>query len=296
MMSAVEPRRSDAEAYMNHRRGLLSSTIQSRIREAAMRSATRCITRYLTPAAIALFVTRAPDAGAQSAADHIAMGDSLHTAMNPAAALKHYEAALAIDPKSYTALIDASRDAVDVAEFTNDKDARFALFHTGEQYARRAIDVNPQGADGHFDLARALGRTALSLGPRDKVKYATDVRAHALEALKLDPNHPGALHVMGMWNAEVMRLNGPTRWIAKNVLGGQVFGSASWKNAVQYMEKAVAVDPSRITHRIDLAEIYRDTGDKTRARQQFQAVLSMPATDYNDRFYKQRAEKELREL
>lgn len=261
-----------------------------------MRSATRCITRYLTPAAIALFVARAPDAGAQSAADHIAMGDSLHTAMNPAAALKHYEAALAIDPKSYTALIDASRDAVDVAEFTNDKDARFALFHTGEQYARRAIDVNPQGADGHFDLARALGRTALSLGPRDKVKYATDVRAHALEALKLDPNHPGALHVMGMWNAEVMRLNGPTRWIAKNVLGGQVFGSASWKNAVQYMEKAVAVDPSRITHRIDLAEIYRDTGDKTRARQQFQAVLSMPATDYNDRFYKQRAEKELREL
>jgi len=145
-------------------------------------------------------------------------------------------------------------------------------------------------------ISRALGRTAQSLGPRDKVKYATDVRAQALDALKLAPDHPGALHVMGMWNAEVMRLSGPTRWIAKNVLGRQVFGSASWKNAVQYMEKAVAAEPGRISHHIDLAEIYRDTGDKTRAREQFQLVLSLPATDYNDRFYKQRAEQGLKDL
>jgi len=261
-----------------------------------MRSALHSTTRYLTPLAIAMLALAAPRADAQTAAEHIAMGDSLHKAMDPAAALKHYEAAIAIDPKNYTALNDASRDAVDVAEFNSDKDTRSALFHTGEQYARRAIAVNPQGADGHFNLARALGRTALSLGPRDKVKYATDVRAEALEALKTDPNHPGALHVMGMWNAEVMRLSGPTRWIARNVLGGQVFGAASWKNAVQYMEKSVAVDPTRITHHIDLAEIYRDTGDKTRAREQFQAVLSLPATDYNDRFYKQRAQKGLADL
>lgn len=252
--------------------------------------------RFITPAAALMYVVAAPAAGAQTAAEHIAKGDSLHAAMNPSAALKEYEAAITVDPKSYTALVNASRDAIDVGEFLDNKDARSALFHSGELYARRAIEVNPQGADGHFALARSLGRMALSLGPRDRVKYATDVRAHAMDALKLDPNHPGALHVMGMWNAEVMRLNGPTRWIAKNVLGGQVFGSANWKNAVQFMEKAVAADPTRITHHIDLAEIYRDTDDKTRAREQFEAVISLPATDYNDRFYKQRAEKDLKKL
>jgi len=261
-----------------------------------MRSITRSSTRYLTPAMVAMLALAARSAGAQSVAEHIATGDSLHKAMNPQAALKHYEAAIAIDPKNYTALVDAAREAVDVGEYDNDKSARMQLFHSGEQYARRALEVNPQGAEAHFNLARALGRTALSLGPRDKVKYATDVRAQAMEALKIDPNHPGALHVMGMWNAEVMRLSGPTRWIARNVLGGQVFGSASWKNAVQFMEKAVAIDPTRISHHIDLAEIYRDTGDKTRAREQFQLVLSLPATDYNDRFYKQRAEKGLADL
>ena len=261
-----------------------------------MRSVTRSFTRYTMPALAAMLVAAAPSARAQTPAEHIAMGDSLHKAMNPAAALKHYEAAIAVDPKNYEALIDAAREAVDVGEYTDNKDARFSLFHTGELYARRAIEVNPNGADGHFHLARSLGRTAQSLGPRDKVKYATDVRAQALDALKLAPDHPGALHVMGMWNAEVMRLSGPTRWIARNVLGGQVFGSASWKNAVQYMEKAVAAEPGRISHHIDLAEIYRDTGDKTRAREQFQQVISLPATDYNDRFYKQRAERGLKDL
>jgi tetratricopeptide (TPR) repeat protein len=261
-----------------------------------MHTEARPFVRFITPAAIALLGISAPALQAQTVSEHIARGDSLHAAMNPAGALKEYEAAIAIDPKSYTALIDASRDAVDVGEFTNDKNARTQLFHTGELYARRAVEVNPQGADGHFFLARSLGRMALSLGPRDRVKYATDVRDQAMDALKIDPNHPGALHVMGMWNAEVMRLNGPTRWIAKNVLGGQVFGSANWKNAVQYMEKAVAVEPTRIAHRIDLAEIYRDVDDKTRAREQLQAVITQPATDYNDRFYKQRAEKDLKDL
>ena len=233
---------------------------------------------------------------AQSASAHVAEGDSLHTAMNPAAALKHYEAALAVDPKDYDALIKASRDAVDVGEFADTKDARTAMYRSGELYARRAVEVNPQGADGHFYLARALGRTAQSLGPRDRVKYATDVRAHAMDALKIDPKHPGALHVMGMWNAEVMRLSGPTRWFAKNLLGGQVFGSANWENAVRYMEQAVAVEPDRISHRIDLAKIYLDTNNKARAKEEFEAVVRIPATDYNDRFYKQQADAELKKL
>ena len=245
---------------------------------------------------LAASLLAAQAATAQTAREHVATGDSLHTAMDPAAALKHYEAALAVDPKDYDALIKASRDAVDVGEFAEAKETRSAMYKSGELYARRAIEVKPQGADGHFYLARSLGRMAQSLGPKDRVKYATDVRAHAMDALKIDPKHPGALHVMGMWNAEVMRLSGPTRWFAKNLLGGQVFGSANWESAVRYMEQAVAVEPNRISHRIDLAEIYRDTKNKARAREEFETVVRAPATDYNDRFYKRNAEQQLKKL
>jgi uncharacterized protein HemY len=94
---------------------------------------------------------------------------------------------------------------------------------------------------------------------------------------------------MGMWNAEVMRLNSFTRMVAKNILGGRVFGTASWAEAVRYMEAAVAADPDRIVHKVDLADVYDDAGQKAKAREQREAALRLPLTDVNDKFYKQQA-------
>ena len=238
----------------------------------------------LVAAAAALLVTpalRAPLA-AQSAADHIAMGDREHAAINTVPALRHYEEAVKLDPKNYEALWKASREAIDAGEFEKSKATRTEFYKSAELYARRAVEAKPNDAEGHFSLARALGRAALTLGSKERVKYAGDVRSHALEALKFDPKHPGALHVMGMWNAEVMRLNAVSRWAAKNFLGGQVFESASWKEAIRYMEQSVAVDPERITHRIDLAEIYLDTGDKAKARAQLQQIAQMQPREPGD--------------
>jgi tetratricopeptide (TPR) repeat protein len=227
---------------------------------------------------------------AQSAAEHIAAGDKEHLS-NPTAALKHYEAALAASPRDYAALWKASVAAVDAGEANQDPARRKELYKQGETYARTALEVNPRDAEGHFALARALGRTAQSLGSRDRVKYAGEVRKHAMEALQLNPRHAGALHVMGVWNAEVMRLNGVSRFMAKNFLGGQVFGSASWKNATSYMEQAVQVEPARLIHRIDLAEIYADVGDKAKAREQIDYILKAPTSEANDARYKRQAEE-----
>jgi tetratricopeptide (TPR) repeat protein len=143
-------------------------------------------------------------------------------------------------------------------------------------------------------LARALGKTALTQSPRGRIRYATEIRSHALECLRIDPRHGGCLHVMGMWNAEVMRLNSITRLVAKNILGGRVFGAASWKEAVRYMEASVANDPDRIVHYLDLAAVYEDVGEKAKSKAMYEAVLRMPATDVNDPFYKEQARTALR--
>ena len=233
-------------------------------------------------------------AGAQTAADHIALGDKEYVAMNAPAALAHYEEAIKQDPKSYEALWKASRSAVDLGSAEPNDSKRENYFKNAELYARRAVEVNPGDAEGHFHLARSLGKNALTQGPRARIKYATDVRAHALECLKINPKHPGCLHVMGMWNAEVMRLNGFTRMLAKNLLGGQVFGSANWNEAKRYMEEAVANEPDRIVHHVDLAGVYRDMGEKDKARAEYQAVMKMPNRDYNDRQYKAEADAALR--
>jgi uncharacterized protein HemY len=99
-----------------------------------------------------------------------------------------------------------------------------------------------------------------------------------------------------MWNAEVMRLGGFTRMIAKNFLGGQIFSTASWNEAVRYMEAAVASDPTRIVHRTDLAQIYADLKQPAKARAQVEAALKLPSTDVNDDTYKAEAKRLLADL
>jgi len=250
----------------------------------------------LRTAVLALVCALAPTAGAQSVAEQVAAGDREFAARKPTAALSHYEAALAADPKSYEALWKAARSAIDAGELEADANARKQAYKKGEEYARRAVEANPADAEGHFSLARALGRTALSLGKRERVKYAGEVRTHALHALERNPKHAGALHVMGMWNAEIMRLSAIQRFAAKNLLGGKVFGEASWKEAVRYMEAAVAAEPERITHRIDLAEIYEDVGERAKAREQYRTILQSAVMDAKDPVYKQQAEERLKKI
>ena len=55
-----------------------------------------------------------------------------------------------------------------------------------------------------------------------------------------------------------MRLSGLSRFFAKSFLGAGIFGKASWEEAISNMEKAVELDPGRIYHRLELAEIYAD--------------------------------------
>jgi tetratricopeptide (TPR) repeat protein len=231
------------------------------------------------------FVT---SARAQGAAEHIAIGDKDH--MDAAASLKHYEAALAAEPNNYEALWKAAGAAVDAGYAVSDRTRQATLYKAAEQYARRAVQVNAGDAEGHFELARAIGRNAQTMGSRDKVKYAAEVRSHALDALKIDPRHAGAMHVMGEWNAEIMRLSGVARFMAKNFLGGKIFESASWNDAQRYLEQAVAIEPNRIVHRIDLAQVYADRDNVAKAREQIEAIARMPATDPNDAKYKADAE------
>jgi Tfp pilus assembly protein PilF len=102
--------------------------------------------------------------------------------------------------------------------------------------------------------------------------------------------------VLGVWNAEVMRLNGILRSVAKAFLGGQVLGSASWAEAIRYLELAVAVEPNRLVHHLDLARIFRDAGRPNEARAAYQAALRAPLQDANDDRYRQSADDELKKL
>jgi len=233
---------------------------------------------------------------AQTATEHVALGDKDSAARRSAAALEHYESAIKLDPRDFDALWRASREAADLGEVEPNDARRTSLNARAMDYARRAVALNDKDADAHFHLARALGRTALTLGPRERVRYANEIRAQALRALELQPRHPGAAHVMGEWNAQVLRLGGLQRLFAKTFLGASLFDTATWAEATRYMQLAVSIEPNRLVHRLDLARVYRDTNRPGDARAEYLLAIKAPLADPNDEMYRRAAESELKAL
>jgi hypothetical protein len=122
------------------------------------------------------------------------------------------------------------------------------------------------------------------------------IRDAALAALAINPTHPGALHVLGMWHAEIMRISGLSRLFARTFLGADVFNLASWDEAQLLLEASVQHDPDRIIHHLDLAGIYADRGDRKRARDLYVSIASAPLVEPNDDLYKKQAAERLKRL
>ncbi len=224
--------------------------------------------------------------------DQITAGVRAADAHDFAAARAHFEAALRADPRSYEADWQLALVLIDIAKQTPDRiksPARDTLYREAESYARRAIAVKPDDAQGHFALANAMGRASLSMSIKERVHRATEIRAEALKAIEYDPHHDGAWHILGRWNAEVMRLPATERFLARTFLGGAVFGTASWEEAERDLRLAVQYAPTKIVHRFDLAEIQVSRGEWAAAKQELDAVFALPNVDVSDSSYRRQA-------
>jgi hypothetical protein len=217
-------------------------------------------------------------------------------AQDPAAALARHEATIAAEPGSYEALWRAADAATDLGAWDGDAARQKALLAKAETFARRAVQANAGGADGHYVLARVLGRTARLASSRERIAYAAEVRRHAEEAVRLAPAHAGALHLLGMWHAEVMRRSRIERFLARTLFGAALIDTATWDDAVQYLERSVAADPARLAGHLDLGLVYADVGDGARAREQLEWVVRAVPRDVNDPHRKREAERALHAL
>ncbi len=233
---------------------------------------------------------------AQISAELVALGDAAYTERRQKDALEHFVRAFGVDATNYEALWKASRSEIDLSEIAGTQSERDALLASGRQHAEAAVRARPSDAEGHFTLARAAGRRALSVGVRDRIRFSGIIRDSALAALKIDSTHAGALHVLGMWHAEIMRVNGFSRLIARAALGAELFGQASWGEAQRLLEASVRHNPRRIIHQLALAGIYEDRGDRTRARDLYRQISSAPLLDPNDDVYKRQAAERLKRL
>lgn len=214
-------------------------------------------------------------------------------------ARRHLEEAVRLAPDSYEAnwrlahvLLDLGKETPDSVESAS----RDTLYARAETYARRATAANPQGADGHFVLASAIGRASLTKPKREQIERAVEIRNEALRALGLDPEHSGALHVMGRWHAEIKRLSSLQTFFAKTFLGADIFAEASWDEAERYLRLAVEHDSARIYHRLDLALVLIDREQWDAAAEQLGAAQRLPVIEPMDVAYRREASRLLRDV
>ena len=228
--------------------------------------------------------------------DQLAAGIRAEEARDLATARTEFGAVLRRDPRNYEACWRMALVLIDLAKQTPDRiksPARDSLYVDAESYAHRAVAAKPDGAEGHFALANAVGRGALSKGTKERIRRAGVVRAEALRTIELDPHHDGAWHILGRWNAEIMRLPAIEKFFAKTFLGASVFSAASWEEAERDLRLAVQYAPTRIVHRFDLVEILISRQEWAAAKQQLDAVAALPNIDVSDTSYKRQARERM---
>jgi tetratricopeptide (TPR) repeat protein len=248
--------------------------------------------RHLSAGLAGILLLFAARLDAQGVRDHIALGTAAMQVHDLSTALAHYEAALALDSTDYEANWRASIALLDRGEQIPDSirsPERDSLYARAERLARRAVAADSLGADGHFAVAAAVGRASLSMGKKARIRRARVIRDEALRAIALDPRQDGAYHILGRWNAEIMRLSGLSRFFAKSLLGAGIFGEASWEGAISNMEQAVALDPGRLYHHLELAQIYVDRKRYDDARTQLRELEALPDREIMDSVYRREA-------
>lgn len=250
---------------------------------------------------LSMLVTAAPMGNAlvaqeSDAAQELAAANEAYAKFDNNTALQHYLKALEIEPTNYEALWKAARTYADVGKsLEKDKKKAKATYALGDSLARKAVELYPDSADGHFALALCVGRVALFEGGKTKIRMSKEVKAEADKAVELSPCYGAAYHILGRWNYNIATLGWMLKTVAKMVYGGVPEG-ATVENAAVMFEKAIECEPDKPVHRLQYGRTLIKLNRYAEAREQLQKCLDLPQVQWEDPAHKKEAEKLLKKI
>lgn len=164
-----------------------------------------------------------------------------------------------------------------------------ALYEKAQDYANQAIALNPASAVANFELARADGRLSQFVGVLQSLPLARDIKAALTKALQADPKMDEAYVALGLWNAEL---------VSKGSFVAFAYG-ADGAQVVPNFEKAVAIAPNTIIHRVEYANALLKldpTKNKAAAVAQLQKAVTLTPVTYWDKLDLKTAQDKLASL
>jgi tetratricopeptide (TPR) repeat protein len=195
-------------------------------------------------------------------------------------ALEFYQAALKEQPDSAFVLQKIARQYSDLVEDQPSTEAKKKYAQTALDFALRAVALEPENPVNVLSLAICHGRLATYSDTRTKVQYSRLIKEEAERALDLDPDYAWAHHVLGRWHYEVTSLGRTARFFVRLFYGG--LPDASYAEAIRHLERAVALEPSVLTHRLELGFALKAAGNLASARRSLEQGLAMPAREKFD--------------
>lgn len=230
----------------------------------------------------------------QSEQQLVQQADKYEAALNENAAFETLKQVLKINPNNYYALWKISELCSRIGNRQATAKEKQNYFIAGKNYAEQAIKVNPRGADGYYALAVAMGRFALTKSGSDRINAVKEIRNNAEKALKLNPSHGRAWHVMGKWHYEVSNLNMFEKAGVKLIYGG--LPPASIGESIRAYEKARELEPYFALNFLELAKAYKRNEQKSKAIQMLKMLPSIPNKTVDDPRIKREGAQLLKEL
>ena len=250
------------------------------------------IHRLLAFAVVLLLIETA--SAAESADDLIGKGRVFDRKFQANEALPLYLSAEKLEPKNPDLLVRIARQYRYLMTDASDTKEKLRLGHLALDYSERAATCGPKDCDAQLATAITLGKMLPYLSKKEQVSASPRIKESVDKALTIDPKNDNAWHILGRWNRVLAEISG-----AKRLLAGLIYGElpkGSYEEAERAMKKAIALNPNRLMHYIELGRIYAQTGRKDEAREMINKGLGMSDAEKDDPETKERGREALAKL
>ena len=207
--------------------------------------------------------------GAQDSALLLREGDLLWAERADAdkaqASIDAYMKVLAVDPDHYEACWKIARaysflgDMLPETKVMRDRHKERGV--EGMQYAKKALELNPQGIEGHYYYTLSLAQYSIGISIIKALAkgLGPDYEEHIGKALEIDKMYDfaGPLRAVGRYWYKLP-------WPKRNI-----------KKSIGYLEEAVASAPTNIRGHVYLAESYLKDKEKKLAKEQLQKAFEI---------------------
>ncbi|HXV79003.1 MAG TPA: hypothetical protein VEG60_03915, partial [Candidatus Binatia bacterium] len=162
-----------------------------------------------------------------------------------------------------------------------------------ESQFRRAIEIDPGFAPAWVGLAESQHLNSQTwISP---VQQRAEALAAIEKAIALDPQNGFAYHVYGVWHRKMAEIGKMSRMFA-SVIYGRSIPTGSMEKSIEYLNKAVALNPTVIASRLELARSYVAMENWLSARSFLTSIEELPVQFSDDAKHKQKADQLLREI